>query len=148
MIMGPCGGVRPGGGCEVLPFPCVFPAPVAWPDPVPPVPLDVVPLILTDFSSEPYSVSAHATVAGILAPVSDAVLVGEHQDRPDFPPQPPPDWAGRAEAVERELHRRYGPRPELAMADEQSRRIGELLSSGQLTCQVILLRAASPGTLG
>ena len=34
------------------------------------------------------------------------------------------------------------------MADEQSRRIGELLSSGQLTCQVILLRAASPGTLG
>jgi methylenetetrahydrofolate reductase (NADPH) len=86
MIMGPCGGVRPGGGCEVRPFPCVFPAPVAWPDPVPPVPLDVVPLILTDFSSEPYSVSAHATVAGILAPVSDAVLVGEHQDRPDFPP--------------------------------------------------------------
>ena len=29
---------------------------------------------------------AHAVVAGILAPVSDAVLVGEHQDRPDFPP--------------------------------------------------------------
>ena len=53
---------------------------------MPPVPLEAVPLILTDFSSEPYSVPAHAAVAGILGPVSDAVLVGEHQDRPDFPP--------------------------------------------------------------
>jgi methylenetetrahydrofolate reductase (NADPH) len=86
MVMGPCGGVRSDGGCEVRPHPCAFPAPVPWPDPVPPVPLDAVPLILTDFSSEPYSVPAHVAVAGILAPVSDAVLVGEHQDRPDFPP--------------------------------------------------------------
>ncbi|MGC1282522.1 MAG: methylenetetrahydrofolate reductase C-terminal domain-containing protein, partial [Streptosporangiaceae bacterium] len=86
MVMGPCGGVRADGGCEVDPHPCVFPAPVTWSDPVSPVPLDTVPLILTDFSSEPYSLSAHAAVAGILAPVSDAVLVGEHQDRPDFPP--------------------------------------------------------------
>src|SRR5580693_7675672 len=86
MVMGPCGGVRSDGGCEVGPRPCVFPVPVAGPDPVPSVPLEAVPLILTDFSSEPYSVSAHAAVAGILAPVSDAVLVGEHQDRPDFPP--------------------------------------------------------------
>ena len=86
MVMGPCGGVRSDGGCEAGPHPCVFPAPVAWSDPVLPVPLDAVPLILTDFSSEPYSLSAHAVVAGIVAPVSDAVLVGEHQDRPDFPP--------------------------------------------------------------
>ena len=86
MAMGPCGGVRSDGGCEVGPYPCVFPVPVAWPDPVPPVPLETVPMILTDFSSEPYSVPAHAAVAAILAPVSDAVLVGEHQDRPDFPP--------------------------------------------------------------
>ena len=58
--------------------------------------------------------------------------------------QPPPDWADRVEAVERELHRRYGHRPELTTADEQSRRIGHLLSSGELTSQVILLRAVSP----
>jgi 5,10-methylenetetrahydrofolate reductase len=86
MVMGPCGGVRPDGGCEVGPHACVFPTPVSWPDPVPAVPLATVPLILTDFTSEPYSLPAHAAVAGILAPVSDAVLVGEHQDRPDFPP--------------------------------------------------------------
>jgi hypothetical protein len=58
--------------------------------------------------------------------------------------QPPPDWTDRVEAVERELHRRYGHRPELTTADEQSHRIGNLLSSGQLTSQVIVLRAASP----
>jgi hypothetical protein len=50
----------------------VFPVPVAWPDPVPPVPLEAVPLILTDFSSEPYSVSAHAALAGILVLSEDS----------------------------------------------------------------------------
>jgi SAM-dependent methyltransferase len=54
--------------------------------------------------------------------------------------QPPPDWAGRAEAVERELHRRYGHTPELAAADEQSNLFGRLLSSGQVLAQVIVLR--------
>ncbi len=56
--------------------------------------------------------------------------------------QPPPDWTDRIETVQRELHRRYGHTPELTAADEQSDRIGKLLSSGQLTSQVILLRAA------
>lgn len=86
MVMGPCGGVRRDGGCEVQPHPCVFEAPVPWPEPVPPVPLRVTPLILTDFSSEPYSVPMLTSVAAVLAPSCDAVLVGEHQDRPDFPP--------------------------------------------------------------
>ena len=59
--------------------------------------------------------------------------------------QPPPDWAGRVEAVERELHRRYGHTPELTAADEQSKLFGRLLSSGQLIAQVIVLRVAAAG---
>ena len=39
--------------------------------------------------------------------------------------QPPPDWADRVEAIERELHRRYWHRPELTASDEQSHRIGQ-----------------------
>jgi SAM-dependent methyltransferase len=62
--------------------------------------------------------------------------------------QPPPDWISRTEAVERELHRRHGHTPELTAADEQSDRIGKLLSSGQLTSQAILLRFASPSIAG
>src|SRR5579875_3416699 len=68
MVMGPCGGVREGGGCEV-----------------PPVPLRPVPLILADYTADPYSVPMLTAVAGTLAADCDAVLVGEHQDRPDFP---------------------------------------------------------------
>jgi hypothetical protein len=59
--------------------------------------------------------------------------------------QPPPDWAGPVEAVERELHRRYGHTPELTAADEQSKLFGRLLSSGQLIAQVIVLRVAAVG---
>jgi len=39
MVMGPCGGVRADGRCEVVPDPCVFPAPAQWAEPEAAVPL-------------------------------------------------------------------------------------------------------------
>lgn len=86
MVMGPCGGVRPDYGCEVLPGRCVFEHVPAWRQPQPPTPLANPPLILTDFTAEPYSPRSMETVAEVLAPSCDAVLVGEHHNRPDFPP--------------------------------------------------------------
>jgi SAM-dependent methyltransferase len=53
---------------------------------------------------------------------------------------PPADWRDRTEAVERELHRRFGRTPQLRTSDEQRERIGNLLESGQLTCRVLVLR--------
>ena len=53
---------------------------------------------------------------------------------------PPTDWRNRIEAVERELHRRFGRTPQLRTSDQQSGRIGQLLASGQLIPQVLVLR--------
>ena len=64
MVMGPCGGVREGGGCEVIPGPCVFETPATWSDPVAAVPLGRVPLILADYTADPYSVRMLTMVAG------------------------------------------------------------------------------------
>jgi SAM-dependent methyltransferase len=55
-------------------------------------------------------------------------------------PPPPASWHERTAAVDDELGRRFADAPALATAREQSRRIGQLLKSGELTCQVILLR--------
>lgn len=103
MVFGPCGGVRPGGACELdaaLPCPWADPAGAApvrrWEGPTPqrprPVPgglLDTAtrqPVVLTDLSVPPYDVATLRDVAGRLARHSDALLVGEHHDVPDFPP--------------------------------------------------------------
>jgi SAM-dependent methyltransferase len=67
------------------------------------------------------------------------LAIGDQADAAALPPAPP-DWADREAAVERELDRRYGRTPQLAQAREQSRRIGALLHSGQLTPQLLGLR--------
>jgi 5,10-methylenetetrahydrofolate reductase len=45
-----------------------------------------VPMVLTDLSVPPADAHTLRSTARLLAPSCDAVLVGEHQDRPDFPP--------------------------------------------------------------
>ena len=86
MVFGPCGGVQPDGLCEMQPLPCVFADFVEWagaPQEVAPV---VAPLVLIDLSVPPADASVLAGTVRILASGCDAVLVGDHQDRPDFPP--------------------------------------------------------------
>jgi SAM-dependent methyltransferase len=65
----------------------------------------------------------------------DVLAVADSQDMPE----PPASWQERTAAVERELRRRFGHTPQLAVATGQSHRIGHLLEVGQLTSQVLLL---------
>jgi SAM-dependent methyltransferase len=44
----------------------------------------------------------------------------------------PPEWSARADAVEAEVARRHGAEPAFRQAEEQSRRVGRLLSDGAL----------------
>jgi SAM-dependent methyltransferase len=53
---------------------------------------------------------------------------------------PPADWRHDIDVVDHELHRRFGQTPQLRASDEQSGRIGQLLESGQLVPQVLVLR--------
>jgi hypothetical protein len=96
MVFGPCGGVRDEGRCELAEHPCVFldePL-VRWPDPpVQPARLSPLldraahgPVVLADLSVVPFDPESVRRVVGTLAPVSDGLLVGEHANRPDFPP--------------------------------------------------------------
>jgi methylenetetrahydrofolate reductase (NADPH) len=86
MEFGPCGGVRPDGQCEMRPGACVFVDVVPWAGTAA-VPRRVAaPLVLADFSCAPFDSADVAATAAVLAPGCDAVLVGEHQNKPDFPP--------------------------------------------------------------
>ncbi|AKS31406.1 methylenetetrahydrofolate reductase [Mycolicibacterium goodii] len=86
MTYGPCGGVRPDGQCEMRSGDCVFDDVVSWDGPLAtPTPVGA-PLVLTDFSCAPFDEADVVRTADILAGSCDAVLVGEHQNKPDFPP--------------------------------------------------------------
>ena len=80
--------------------------------------------------------------AGLAALIKRAGLaVGGQADAAALAPAPR-DWDDAVAAVEHELDRRYGATPQLKQAREQSRRIGALLASGQLTSQLLWLRPA------
>jgi methylenetetrahydrofolate reductase (NADPH) len=86
MEFGPCGGVRPDGQCEMRAGACAFADVVSWSGPLTALRQIRAPRVLTDFSCAPFDRDDVAATAAILAPSCDAVLVGEHQNKPDFPP--------------------------------------------------------------
>lgn len=53
----------------------------------------------------------------------------------------PPGWSERADAVEAEIDRRHGDDPRRREAAEQSRRVGRLLSAGELRPWLVVARA-------
>ncbi len=88
MVHGPCGGVRPDGSCEVAEHPCAF-LDLAHPPAVEPAtstPPAQVPRVLTDLSVPPSDRATLTRTVQRLAGSADALLVGDHQDRPDFSP--------------------------------------------------------------
>lgn len=94
MRFGPCGGVRADLSCEVGAVRCPFATlqePVAWDGAPPPrrrVPalLAAEPVVLTDLTLPPFDREGLARVVRTLAGTCDGLLVGEHHNRPDFPP--------------------------------------------------------------
>lgn len=81
--------------------------------------------------------------AGLTGLLSEAGLTEVGAADPALLPAPPAWWRERTAAVEAELRHRCGNAPALLTAEEQSRRIGELLHNGELVSQVIRLRRSA-----
>ncbi len=103
MVYGPCGGVRPDHSCEMdARRPCPFAgleSPVPWSGTTPRPEagletgsrlLEAVaagrPVVLTDLTLPAYDAEAVGTLTRVLRDSCDALLVGEHQNQPDFSP--------------------------------------------------------------
>jgi 5,10-methylenetetrahydrofolate reductase len=98
MVFGPCGGVRDDERCELAQHRCVFLGQplVRWSAPpvAPPAPVAggllaraaAAPVVLADLSVPAFDTAAVRRVVDVLGPASDALLLGEHANRPDFPP--------------------------------------------------------------
>lgn len=97
MVFGPCGGVRADLSCEMAAHRCPFteePSVPDWKDPAaadppPSALLEAIrsgPVVVTDLTLPAYDADAVAKITAGLAGSCDALLVGEHQNRPDFPP--------------------------------------------------------------
>lgn len=129
MVFGPCGGVRPDERCEMGDFRCVFTGPDAvlppWQGPEGPPgggPASAEslpaagyrpPLVLTDLSVPPADAETLTATARLLAPTCDGLLVGDHQDRADYPA-----------VVLADLIARAGGRPWVTLACRDRNRIG------------------------
>ncbi|WP_214366951.1 methylenetetrahydrofolate reductase C-terminal domain-containing protein [Pseudonocardia sp. H11422] len=101
MVYGPCGGVHDDLTCEMAPISCPFAmraGAVPWADAERALEPDAAaghgmlatatqrPVVLTDLTVRPFDRASVEQLAGVLAEASDGLLVGEHQNRPDFSP--------------------------------------------------------------
>ena len=81
-----------------------------------------------------------AELRGLLADAGFRLVATAEADLADSPPE----WDERAEAVEAEVARRHGDDPALRQAEEQSGRVGRLLSDGALRPWLGIAVAAEP----
>ncbi len=100
MVFGPCGGVRSDLSCEMATHRCPFTEQpvVSWPEPEPAsvsagsgasallAAIGSGPVVLTDLTLPAFDATAVTRITELLTGSCDALLVGEHQNRPDFPP--------------------------------------------------------------